>query len=551
MRRLATVLLASLAVLAGAPAAAEAAHPTGRYLVVFKQRQSGASTAVLARAGVRRAGPGVPKLHTATVRGPKAALRALRSDPAVRSVSPEYTRDLRRAPNDPALSTPETEFGGLPGGAPIEWELAREGFPRAWDVTTGAGAVVGVIDTGIDAGHPELAGKIAFADTAGASDARSDPEGHGTHVSGLACAATDNGLGVAGAGWGCRIAMVKVPSPQIPDESIVDAIRIATDRGAQSINMSFGGGPPTPALDNAIDYAFQHGVVLVAAASNNAVSDQGAPASELQPNDAPNIDAGRGLVVTAADFSDRRPSTGFGPQISLAAYGFFNETSGPPGLISTYPGNATPRETTHFEPGPDGVPVLLPPCDCRRDLNGDNRYAYLQGTSMSAPQVSALAALVADLNPRLSLPEKLRLIKQTARRSGGWSSDQGWGIIDAGNAVEAARRVDHVAPTSKARGKRKARLRRGRRRASVRLRWSGSDPAGDRGLIPSGLRSFDVYMRRGHGRYKRIRRGSHRRSARVRLKPGVYRFYTRALDNAGNREATPRRADLRLVVRRR
>ena len=58
-------------------------------------------------------------------------------------------------------------------------------------------------------------------------------------------------------------------------------------------------------------------------------------------------------------------------------------------------------------------------------------------------------------------------------------------------------------------------------------------------------------MRRGHRRYRRIKRGSQRRSTRLRLSPGVYRFYTRALDHAGNREAAPRRADVRLVVRRR
>jgi serine protease len=543
--RLGTAFLLGIALAAVTPAVAGAAAPTGRYLVVFKRQSAVRSaTAVLARAGVRRAGPGVPQLRMATVRGSAGALRALRRDPTVASVSPEYARDLRRAPNDPALSTPETEFGGLPGGAPVEWELARERFPQAWDVTTGAGALVGVIDTGIDGAHPELAGKIAFADVASASDPRSDPDGHGTHLSGLACASTDNGLGVAGAGWGCRIALVKVPSPAIPDEAIVDGIRIATDRGAQSINMSFGGGPPTPALDNAIEYAYQHGVVLVAAASNDQVSDQGAPASQLQPGNAPDINAGRGLVVTAADFSDRRPSTGFGPQISLAAYGFFSESSGPPGLVSTYPGPLTDRDV------PDCTPVVLPSCP-RRDLGGDSRYAYLEGTSMSVPQVSALAALVADLNPRLSIGEKLRLLKQTARRAGGWSPDAGWGIVDAGNAVEAARRVDHMAPTSKVRGKRRARPPKHRRRAAVRLRWSGNDPAGGRALISAGLRSFDLYLRRGHGRYRRIRHDTRRRTALVRLRPGVYRFYSRALDKAGNREAPPQRADLRLVVRRR
>jgi subtilisin family serine protease len=447
---------------------------------------------------------------------------------------------MRLAPNDPALRTAETEFGGIPGGGPIEWWLQREGFPAAWDVTTGDGAVVGVVDSGIDGAHPELAGKIASAEATDGTDPRTDPEGHGTHVSGLACAATGNGIGVAGAGFNCRIALVKVPSPSIPDLDIINGIHIAVDRGAQAINMSFGGGPPSPALDAAIDYAVQKGVVLVAAASNDPVEDQGAPASQLQQGDAPNIDAGRGLVVTAADFSDQRAGTGFGPQVSLAAYGFFSQSNGPPGLVSTYPGSQT---TDDFG---TCTPVMTPNC-LRRNIGGDNRYAYLEGTSMATPQVTALAALVARLNPFLTLREKLRLLKASAR-GGTWNADLGWGIIDAGRAVDSARRVDHLAPASKARSRRRVRVKPRNKRAAVRIRWSGSDPAGAPKLIPSGLRSFDLYMRRGKGRYRRIRRATRKRSALLRLKPGVYRFYTRATDAAHNAEAAPRRADARLVV---
>jgi serine protease len=538
---LALVGLAAMAPTAGA------ARTTGRYLVVFKRpvtaRSASAVSAVLARAGVSRAGRGVPRLGVATVRGGRRALRSLRRDPAVASVSPEYLRRLRRVPNDPALHTPETEFGGLPGGAPIQWALDRQRFPGAWDVTIAAGAIVGVIDSGIDSSHPELAGKVSSLDSAGASNPGSDSEGHGTHVSGLACAATDNGIGVAGAGWGCRLALVKVPDP-IPDEAILAGVQVATDRGARAINMSFGGpGPPTPAIEAAIGYAVQRGVVLVAAASNDADTDQGPPASQLQPGDAPNIGAGRGLVVTAADFHDRRAGTGYGNQISLAAYGFFDRDTGPPGLISTYPGNHDTARDLDCQ-----IPVLV--C-VRRSIGGDDRYAYLQGTSMSAPQVTALAAMVAKLNPFLALSEKLVLIKRTARRSGGWNADLGWGILDAQSAVEAARRIDHVPPESRVRRRRAARVKRHRRKAKVRIRWSGRDPAGARGLIPTGLRSFDLYLKRGHRRYRRVRRATHRRSARLRLRPGRYRFYTRARDGVGNREAKPRRADLRLRVKKR
>ena len=529
--------------LVAVPAAQARVERTGRYLVSFDSKRTAQSKAllsdVLVDAGARRAGPGVPELGVATVKGSPRAIAELRRDPAVRSVSVEYRREFRRTPNDPGLGGQEP---GAPGGTPLQWWLSRQGFPSAWDVATGQGARVGVIDSGIDAGHPELAGKIASAAELGTSTGTGrDEDGHGTHVSGLACAATDDGRGVAGAGWGCRIVLVK--APLLRDEDIADGIRIATDRGAQAINMSFGGGPGTAVLSQAIDYAVSRNVVLVAAASNNPDTVQGAPASELQPGNAPDIGAGRGLVVTGADFSDRNAATGQGTEISVAAYGFYDGIApyvGPVGLLSTYPGNTTERET--------GVPLESSPCGCRAGIGGDSRYARLEGTSMSAPQVTALAAMIGQLNPSLRLEEKLRIIKATARGGGNWEPQLGFGIVDAGRAVGAARRVDHFAPESRLRARRSARLR-GARRARVRLRWRGKDRARLGGLIASGVSSYDVYLKRPGGRYRRIKRGTRRRTLVVRLRRGRYRLYTRARDRSGNVERTPRRADARIVVR--
>ena len=544
-----------LACALGAPA--EAAQPTGRWLVVFEDaataRPGSTLSAALARTGVRRAGRGVPELGIATVEGRDSAIRALRSDRAVKSVSREWYRDLRRAPNDPALSTPETEFGS-DGSFPVQWALARQRFPFAWDVTTGGGARVAVLDTGIEADHPELGPKIVTAEAVDGSDPHTDPDGHGTHVSGLACAATDDGRGVAGAGWDCGLNLVKLGvdplSGAIRDEDIINGIRIAADRRPHALNMSFGGGAESAAMSEAIQNAFDRGVVMVAAASNCDVAHQGAPASQLQPNDAPDIDAGRGLVVTAAEFSGQRARNGsgdsmcgervgHGAQISLAAFGFFHPAEGPPGVISTWPDFSEP----------DCSPIVMPTC-IRRDFGGDDRYAYLQGTSMATPQVTALAALVAELNPFLSVREKLTILKRTAQRSGSWSSELGWGIIDAGAAVEAARRVDTHAPSSRARSRRRALVRPGRRRAPVRVRWSGRDEPPAPRLIASGVRCYALYAKRGRGRYRSVHRCTRRRSARLRLRPGTWHLYTRARDRVGNLEAAPRREDARVRVRR-
>src|ERR687896_609878 len=335
-RRLAGALAAILAIACAAPAAnAAPARSTDRWLAVLERPADARSPELVAnlleRFGLERAGPGAPSLGVVTLRGPLAAVERLRSNPAVAGVSREWLRDLRRVPNDPAVGSPEGEYA-VPPGTPIQWALARQGFPAAWDVTTGAAARVAVLDTGIDGGHPELAGEIESARTGEGGDPRSDP-----------------------------------------DETIVRGIELAMAHSPHAINMSFGGGPDSAALDAAIQAAYDRGIVLVAAASNEDDDDgQGAPASQLQPGDAANIDAGRGLVVTAADFADTRAGTGRGDEISLAAYGFYDEERAPPGLISTYPGVSPLRD-------PPGCPPVVPPACSRRDLNGDDSYAYLQG----------------------------------------------------------------------------------------------------------------------------------------------------------------------------
>jgi serine protease len=538
--------------LPSSPQAAPA--PTGALMVLLDQHRghvaSAARAAVQAsitRLGARPAGKSVPEIGLITVRAPTGvsttALAAeLRAIPGVASVQPERRYVPRAVPNDPAYSLPDPNEG-----VPYQWYLADEGFPKAWDISTGSQALVGVIDSGIDATHPDLAPKLAVAPIDqqvfnSTGPAGTDQVGHGTHVASLACAATNNGIGIAGAGDNCRLVIEKT---DFTDTSIAASIVDATNRHVGAINMSFGpdpSQPPMPAPETevrALDYAASHKVLLVAAAADSPVTEQGDPANVLQPaGTGPNITKGIGLDVTAAQFGAQHASfAGVGSEISLAAYGSFNPNSPslvpcmgqPIGILGAYPG--TP---TQLEEAPD-------PAACRVSLNGDTRYATIAGTSMAAPQVAAVGAMMRALNPYASLTDLLQIIKRTAQRPAGtgWSSDNGWGILNAGASLDATRHLDRLAPVSRISAPRVTTSQ------TLLLRWSGHDQR-QTGLISSGIAYYLVFDRVNGGRTHRLARTT-RHTLKFRTDPGNrYMFWTVAVDKAGNHESKPVRVKTRV-----
>lgn len=545
---LAASLVAAPAVQAAAP------ERTGRLLVTLdtKPRSADARAAtadVLRQPGVRRDGAQVSQIGLVSIR-PVAGIAlsalapVLRRLPGVRSVDVERRATLRLMPNDPALTAPETARG-TPSGTTVAWWVPRIGLPAAWDVTRGDGATVAVIDTGADSGHPDLQGKITDAidndDIPGHGPAGSDENGHGTHVASLACAAGDNAFGSVGSGLNCRLLIFKT---DLSDGSIARSIVQAADRGADAINMSFGSDDaraPRPIVD-AIEYAHDKGVILVAAADDRPVDEQGYPSNLLQPSGTgSDLRAGRGLTVTAANFAGRRASfAGRGSQISLAAPGGF-EGGGPAGLFAGFPGNPTELEA--------GGNLLFPgaDCRCRTTLGGDSRFAYLQGTSMAAPIVAGVAAMARRLNADASVNDIIRALKESASRpaGSGWNPELGWGILDAAAAINAVQAIDRRAPASKLKGRKRVRKAR-----SVTLKWTGKDTA-PAGLKPSGVDVYEVYRSANRRPYRRVKR-TRKPSMKIRVKPGsLYRFYTRAVDKAGNREAVPRRPDLSMRIDRR
>jgi hypothetical protein len=159
---------------------------------------------------------------------------------------------------------------------------------------------------------------------------------------------------------------------------------------------------------------------------------------------------------------------------------------------------------------------------------------------MAAPIVAATAALARALNPDVHAADVIRVLKDTATRpaGSGWTPELGWGILNAGAAMAAVRAIDRRPPVSKLSGPSLVRQPR-----AVKLRWSGRDRALPK-LTPSGIAYYDVYRSTDRRAYTRIKR-TKATVLSVRMLAGArYRFYTVAVDAAGNREAVPPKPDL-------
>jgi subtilisin family serine protease len=471
----------------------------------------------------------------------------LSDTPLVTGVQPEYRARFRYAPNDPALYAHDPN---APGADFAQWNVLHTGVEAAWNLARGSGGEVAVIDSGIYSGHPDLAGRIS-----GALNQCTDPpvlggcegtgtgdeEGHGTHVSGLACAATDNAYGIASIGFGCSIYSLK---SDLTYTSIVNSIYAAVAHGADAINMSFGGGDASSELQAAIHYAWASGAVPVAAGDNTPTPapSNNYPAQYVQPEGSgPNIDSGEGLVVTSAAHSGQRSSWAQKTSgVSVAAHGSATDSmsGGQQGILSTWPPPVVAGDSR-------GV---------RTSVGGDNRFAYLVGTSMATPQVAGLVALMRSARPSIPAARIVRLIKLTAGGCGRYGdTGLGWGTIRSDRALAAATQRDIFAPVSRVRSAKVGHVP-GRGPVGVlRLKRFDARPEAPctKEIPSSGVKSVAVFASANGGRYRRIaktRKGRIRFTAKPRRR---YRFFSVAVDKAGNREALPARPDAKLRVRRR
>ncbi|OGE01583.1 hypothetical protein A2196_01715, partial [Candidatus Curtissbacteria bacterium RIFOXYA1_FULL_41_14] len=313
-KRLAAVFLSLLLLLIALPVSAQA--PTvannkvpGRVLVKFKEstppnivneRLDKLNTRIAAR---------INKLNVLVLNVPRfqeeIVISALSKIPYVEFAEPDFVATALTATNDLSLSQQWGMFKVV---------AADNSSPSAWDITTGSSSTkIAILDTGIDQDHEDLAGKIVANQNFTNSSTVDDLYGHGTHVGGIAAAITNNATGVAGIGYDSTLMNGKV----LDDSGsgyyswIANGIVWATDNGAKVINMSLGGSSGSSTLQNAVNYAVNNGVVVVAAAGNS-----GNP-SRTYPAYYSNV-----IAVAATDSNDNKASwSSYGSWVDVAAPG--------------------------------------------------------------------------------------------------------------------------------------------------------------------------------------------------------------------------------------
>ena len=256
---------------------------------------------------------------------------------------------------------------------------------ESWDITGGSSdIVVAVLDTGVDAGHPDLAGRIlgdGYNFVAGIADT-SDDNGHGTMSAGIIAAGVDNDTGLSGATQGCMLLPVKVLDAKGNGQvsNIASGIIYAADHGANVINLSLGCPDSSQALQDAVNYAYNKGIIVIAASGNTAATIQYPAACDHA--------IAVGAVTSANDFASY---SSYGSQQALVAVGS--------GIFST-------------------------------SLNGG--YSVSSGTSNAAPFVASLAALLLSVNPAYTPDELTAIMENTSTDLGdpGWDQYYGYGCVN-------------------------------------------------------------------------------------------------------------------------
>jgi serine protease len=351
-------------------------------------------------------------------------LRALADEPSVEAAEVERTWSLPEgaqfgvtATDDPAPTPPAR--GGFTPNDPYykhQWHMDQIQMPIAWAATSrGRGAVVAIIDTGVlyrDSGRfrraPDLAETrfVPGHDFVDDDDTPDDEHGHGTHVAGTVAQSTHNRLGVAGVAPAAAIMPIRVLDRNGAGSwgAVAAGIRWAADHGANVINLSLGGGIPSRAIANAVKYAHDQGVTVVAAAGNTGRGRVQYPA------------ANPGALAVGAVRLD-------GERTFYSSYGR--------GL-----GIMAPGGDLRVDQNGDGLPDGVLQNTMVRGNPSKHDYVAYQGTSMAAPHVAGAAALL--YGEGVHDPDAIVRVLQKTAQPRGAADDYGAGILKAGDASQLA-----------------------------------------------------------------------------------------------------------------
>jgi subtilisin family serine protease len=292
---------------------------------------------------------------------------------------------------------PGAAVGAAPNDTyyPLSWHHQVIGSEGAWEISGGSrDVIVAVIDTGVDANHPDLVGHLVSGWNFTNNSADTSPIGyHGTTVAGVIAASRNNGIGVAGVADVSIMPIIASDSPtSMTDLDAVAGIHWAADHGAKVINIS-AGLLQGPRLGEAAQYAWGKGALVVVAGKNT--------------NGYGNHDVWDEVIsVSASGRNDTRYNSEYGEFLDLLAPG-----------QDIY--------TTYWE------------------ASGEHLYAIGQGASYAAPMVSAAAALAWSINPELTNAQVREILFSTAVDLGdvGWDEQNGWGRLNLAGVAAAAASV--------------------------------------------------------------------------------------------------------------
>jgi subtilisin family serine protease len=352
-----------------------------------------------------------------------------------------------------------------------QWDMFRMDFLDAWGYThgvpevnsgginctpSGSGIAIAILDTGLDSTHPDLGGgkvvcgeKVVNGQIFNGVSAAQDTDGHGTNVSGIAAADTNNSAGFAGGGFNVSLQIYKIfpdgasPSANTGDEA--QAIYDAVAHGARVISMSLGGaqgGNYDPVERDAVEFAIANHVVVVAASGNDAAGTIDLPAGYdgvISVGATSLNDAANPGVYSAAVPEFVASYSNFGPRLTVVAPG-----GDPPSCES---GGTCAIDNLHWIENLYTRTPLDPTQQCGTsgttgvagsDPTRSDCKALFAGTSQATPHVSAVVALMLSVNPALTPAQVSQILQSTADDIG--DAKQGHGRVNAYRALAAVER---------------------------------------------------------------------------------------------------------------